>query len=256
MPDEQQQQANPFSLRGPGGPVKFGTQFAAGIGAAVATTPEPAASPAAMMPPPPNLMLDVRHPKADGLGNVVTATEVPHDATVGDLNDVLRRNLGFESTKKFTLIFCGTKLSCPTEPLDDLGIRSGHQIFLVSVGHEPTGPIAHKLAASRPAVGNATTSPIPSSASPSVAGAASSSSSITTVAAAAASTATGNIKVCFVTQRKLELPFTPDMTVMGLKRLLEAKGEGSPASRVDPGSLGPPRWHALSSPTPEASSRN
>ena len=94
----------------------------------------------------------------------------------------------------------------------------------------PLGRLLTSSAASRPAVGNATTSPIPSSASPSVAGAASSSSSITTVAAAAASTATGNIKVCFVTQRKLELPFTPDMTVMGLKRLLEAKGEGSPAS--------------------------
>ena len=223
MPEEKQQQhLNLFSLRGPGS-VKFGavpSRFAATIGTTAATTPEPAATTPAPMQPPPNLMLDVRHPKVGGLGNVVTATEVPHDATVGDLTDALRRNLGFEPTKKFTLLFAGTRLSCPTEPLDDLGIRSGHQIMLVQVGHEPTGPIARKLAASQPAVGNATTTPTPSGASPSVAAA----------AAAASSTATGKIKVCFVTQRKLELPFTPDMTVIGLKRLLEAKGEGSPAS--------------------------
>ena len=149
------------------------------------------------------------------------SVEVPASATVGDLAAAVRATLPAEvAAKPQTLMFTGVKLSCPTESLSALGIKSGHSVQCLPVASGTTTPIGRNLGATvEPAAAAASSSP---AASTSTSTDASSSSTASSTAAAGGSM----IKIRFLNGRHMEIPYDEKMTGTGLKRLLESRGEG------------------------------
>lgn len=199
-----------FSLK-PAASLPSGSSLPATAAAACIPATSSSTTPAG-----PLLVLDVRRPGASSPDRI----EVPAAASVGDLADAVRAKSG--TSGPITLLFAGAKLTCPTEALGALGIRTGHMLHAVPCASPVTGPLGRSLTAglASPASSSAPLSlPAPSNATASSGGAAPPPTD---------TGAGGKIRIRFVTTRTLELPFTPEMSVTSLKRALEAKGEGRP----------------------------
>ena len=240
----------------------FGAKSAFGVKSAFGAQPAfsfAGAPPAATAPLAP-LALEVRClPSRD-----VVKVELPAAATVADAADAVRAQRPSDATAKgLTLLFAGTKLSCPTEALASLGLRSGHSLTCLHKECTVTPPLGRSLeppppptparapspgwsavassaaagtsgggggsvaGGGAPLTGDASAGGPGSCAASAGASSAGASSSSALVPAAGGG---GSLRVRFLTARELTVAYDPAMTGMGLKRHLEASGEGLAAS--------------------------
>ena len=175
--------------------------------------------------PPPPLSLEIRHPRM-GVFSVLEmplTVEVPADATVADAADAVHARLSPEaSIKGLTLLFAGTKLSCPSETLAALGIATGQSLFAMNVVSAITPPLGRSLAPPPPSV-------LPAAAAASAAATAAAPSVLPSAGSSSGTSCgeTAVLRMRFVNGTTLDVPFDASMTGMGLKRLLESQGEGS-----------------------------
>ena len=161
--------------------------------------------------------------KVAGVEKQTLQVEVRCDASVGDLTTMLRARLA--ESRPMCLLFALTKLTCPSETLRSLGIKTGHslQLLFLPAPVAETPPLNRILVPAvppgvmLPATGSPAAAAMPTSGAP---------SSVD----APAGDATSTLRLRFISSRVMELPYDPSMTGMGLKRLLESKGEGAPAA--------------------------